>query len=98
MGAADRRKANPRAICPFPRTAQQDLAAHDQLRPVQEVMQRLATRLDDTVAALGSDVMAAALEGYNHIKVAAAAQGLEEHRKELAMRWARTRRVADPQT
>src|SRR5688572_6702914 len=79
---------NPRIVPPsldVP-AAQQDLAAHDQLRPVQEVMQRLATRLDDTVAALGSDVMAAALEGYNHIKVAAAAHGLEEHRKELAMR------------
>ena len=38
-----------------------DLAAYDQLRPLLERLQRLTTRLDDTVTALGSDTMDVAL-------------------------------------
>ncbi|QSX78129.1 hypothetical protein [Agrilutibacter solisilvae] len=79
--------------------AKQDMDAHDKLRPVFEQMRRLMTRLDDTVGALGSDAMEAALEGYNHIKIASAAHGLEGLRKELAARWSKSRRVEeDPQS
>ena len=72
--------------------AQQDLEAHERLRSVQVVMQRLMSRIDDTVMGLGSDVMEASREGYNHIKVASASHGLEEVRKELALRWSKSRR------
>ena len=69
-----------------------DLAAYDRLRPLLERLQRLTTRLDDTVTALGSDTMDVALEGYAQIKLSGAAQGLEELRRELSGRFAKTRR------
>ena len=72
-----------------------DLDAHEKLRSVQVVMQRLMSRVDDTVLGLSSDVMEASREGYNHIKVASASHGLEEARKELALRWTKSRRQAD---
>ncbi|TWI01670.1 hypothetical protein IP90_02229 [Luteimonas cucumeris] len=71
-----------------------DLQAFDRLQPVQERMQRLLTRLEDTTAALGSDVMDVALDGYNQVKLSGAAHGLEALRKELATRWAKSRRAA----
>ena len=85
---------NPRIVPPSldVNGALQDLDAFDKLRPVREVLQRLMTRLDDTVEALGSDAMEAALEGYNQIKLASASHGLEEPRKELAARWVKSRR------
>jgi hypothetical protein len=79
------------------REAQADLATLDKLTPVLERVQKLATRLDDTVAALGSDVMDVALEGYGQIKLSGAAHGLDELRRELSGRFAKTRRkVAEP--
>jgi hypothetical protein len=79
------------------REAQTDLATLDKLTPVLERVQKLATRLDDTVAALGSDVMDVALEGYGQIKLSGAAHGLDELRRELSGRFAKTRRkVAEP--
>jgi hypothetical protein len=79
------------------REAQADLANLDKLTPVLERVQKLATRLDDTVAALGSDVMDVALEGYGQIKLSGAAHGLDELRRELSGRFAKTRRkVAEP--
>ena len=48
--------------------------------------------MDDTVAALGSDVMDVALEGYALVKVSGRAQGLDELRRELGGRFAKTRR------
>ena len=72
--------------------AQADLAAIDQLRPVLERLQRLVSRVDDTVAALGSDVMVTALEGYGQLKLSGAAHGLDDLRKEVSARWARQRR------
>lgn len=72
--------------------AQADLAAIDQLRPLMERMQRLLSRVDDTVNALGSDVMATALEGYGQLKLSGAAHGLDDLRKEVGTRWARQRR------
>ena len=66
--------------------------ARQTLRPLLERLQRLTARVDDTVAALGSDVMDVALEGYALVKVSGRAQGLEELRRELAGRFAKTRR------
>ena len=73
--------------------AQADLAALDQLVPVLEAVARLHSRLEDTVAALGSDVMDVALDGYNQLKISGAAHGLEDLRRELGARW-RSRRPA----
>ena len=72
--------------------AQADLVAIDQLRPVLERLQRLLSRVDDTVNALGSDVMVTALEGYGQLKLSGAAHGLDELRKEVGARWSRQRR------
>lgn len=77
--------------------AQADLAALDKLTPVLERLQKLAARVDDTVAALGSDVMDVALEGYGQIKLSGGAHGLDDLRKELSGRFTKTRRkVAEP--
>lgn len=77
--------------------AQADLAALDRLTPVLERLQKLTARVEDTVAALGSDVMDVALEGYGQIKLSGGAHGLEELRRELSGRFAKTRRkVAEP--
>lgn len=79
--------------------AQGDLAAYDQLQPLLERMQRLVSRLDDTVSALGSDAMDVALEGYAQIKLSGGAEGLEELRRELGGRFAKQRArkpVAEP--
>ena len=72
--------------------ARADLEAHDRLRPLLERLQRLTARVDDTVAALGSDVMDVALEGYALVKVSGRAQGLDDLRRELSGRFAKTRR------
>lgn len=79
--------------------AQADLEAYDQLQPLLERMQRLVSRLDDTVMALGSDVMDVALEGYGQIKLSGGAEGLDELRRELGGRFAKQRArkpVAEP--
>lgn len=77
--------------------AQADLAAFERLRLVLERVERLARRLDDTCAALGSDVMDAALEGYSQIKLSGGADGLDELRRELGGRFRRSaRRSPEP--
>lgn len=73
--------------------AQADLAAIDQLRPLMERMQRVLSRVEDTVNALGSDVMVTALEGYGQLKLSGSAHGLDDLRKEVGTRWARQRRA-----
>ncbi|MDR7136110.1 hypothetical protein J2X06_003328 [Lysobacter niastensis] len=78
--------------------AQADLVAIDQLRPVLERLQRLLSRVDDTVNALGSDVMVTALEGYGQLKLSGAAHGLDELRKEVGARWSRQRRSNPAET
>ena len=75
--------------------AQADLAALDKLTLVLERLQKLAARVDDTVNALGSDVMATALEGYGQLKLSGAAPGLDDLRKDVGTRWAKSRRKAD---
>jgi len=74
--------------------AKADLAAFERLQPLLERVERLARRLDDTVAALGSDVMDASLEGYGQIKLSGGAQGLDDLRRELGTRFAKRRKAA----
>ena len=65
-----------------------DLAAFDQLRPRIVELTQLLRRMEATHSALGSDVMAAALQGYKLLKVAGKHQNLEPLRKGLSMRFA----------
>ena len=76
--------------------AQADLAALDRLRPVLDRLQRLAERGTDSEMSLGSDVMEVALEGYGILKVSGRNQGLDGLRRELASRWTKPRRTAEP--
>lgn len=69
---------------------QADLRALDQLRPRMARLERLIDRADDTSIALGSDLMAAALEGYALLKVSGRNQGLDSLRQELAARFRKT--------
>lgn len=74
-----------------------DLRAVDQLRPRMARLERLSKRADDTVIALGSDILTAALEGYALLRVSGKGQGLESLRQGLSARFAKTRRAADPE-
>ncbi len=74
--------------------ARADLAAFERLQPLLERVERLQRRLDDTVAALGSDVMDAALEGYGQIKLSGGAQGLDDLRRDIGGRFKRAARKA----
>jgi hypothetical protein len=71
-----------------------DLAALDQLMPILDALQQLTTRVDHTVAALGSDVMDVAQTGYGVLKMLGNEYGLEDVRKELGYRWARSSKKA----
>lgn len=72
--------------------AMQDLEALDNLRPVLKALQQLTEMLDDTVAALGSDVMFVANLVYSLLQSVGKAEGLDETLKELRARHARPRR------
>ncbi|WP_345294785.1 hypothetical protein [Luteimonas vadosa] len=72
---------------------QADLLAIDRLRPRLLRLQRLTERAVDSEAALGSDVMSLALEGYGLLKVSGKNQGLEALRKELGSRFAKGPRL-----
>ncbi|MCR6628334.1 MAG: hypothetical protein NVV67_19480 [Pseudoxanthomonas sp.] len=72
----------------------QDHLALDALRPRAARMAHLMQRMADTELALGSDIMAAALEVYAVLKVAGKDKGVDEARRELASRFSR-RRSAD---
>lgn len=90
---------NPQIVPPSVRLgdAQADLAALDRLRPRLQRLHRLVERAKDSEAALGSDVMSLALEGYALLKVAGKNQGLESMRKELSGRFLKTRMLeAEP--
>jgi len=72
--------------------AEADLLALDRLRPVLERLTRLYSRAEDTAAALGNDIMDVSLDGYGQLKLSGAAHGLEEMRRQIGARWAKTRR------
>jgi len=75
--------------------ANADLAALDQLRPRLNELQQLSERLDDTVLALGSDVIGVALEGYGLLKVSGKNEALKSVRKDLSARFAKQAHVAE---
>lgn len=69
--------------------AKRDLTLIDDFRPRMVRLQRLAARATDTQTALGSDLMAFALEGYSLLKLSGKNQGLEELRRHLSARFNR---------
>ncbi len=76
---------NPQVVTPalgLPE-AKADLAVLDALRPRLRRLKLLTTRGEDTLLALGADVMSASLEGYALLKVSGRASGLEDQRREL---------------
>jgi hypothetical protein len=69
--------------------AQNDLANFDALRTRFARLGRLFERADDSMTALGSDVMTAALNGYGLLKVSGKAQGLDALRDAISTRFMR---------
>jgi hypothetical protein len=76
--------------------AQEDLSAIDRLRPRLMRLLRLTERAEDSSAALGSDVMCAALEGYALLRISGRNQGLEGLRDALSVRFGNRRRSPSP--
>ena len=76
--------------------AQADLTALDALRPMMVRLSRLTDRASDTETALGSDVMAVALRGYNLLKLTGRSEGLAPLRQQLGNRFAKAARQAPP--
>ena len=74
----------------------QDHLALELLRPRAARLAHLMQRMADTELALGSDLMAAALEVYGVLKVAGKDKGVDEARRELASRFARRKATAEP--
>ncbi|WP_035061432.1 hypothetical protein [Andreprevotia chitinilytica] len=67
--------------------AMRDMQSHNALRARRVRMERIFEKINDTEMALGSDVMAAALEGYAFLKITGKAQGLESLKRELSARF-----------
>lgn len=74
---------------------QRDQQALDLLRPRILRIAHLYQRVTDTEMALGSDLMAAALEVYGVLKVAGKGKGLDEARRNLGARWRISRQGAE---
>ncbi|QNP41723.1 hypothetical protein [Lysobacter solisilvae (ex Woo and Kim 2020)] len=72
-----------------------DRTALEQLRPRLQQLRQLVEKADDTEMALGSDMMAVALEGYRLLEVSGKGEALKSARRELSARFARKRRVAE---
>lgn len=64
-----------------------DLATHDALALRRTRIDRLAEKLTDTDVALGSDVMAAALQIYAQLKLNGKSAGLDGLRRDLGRRF-----------
>jgi hypothetical protein len=78
--------------------AQRDLQHLDRLRARLPQLQVLHGKLDDTIMALGSDVMTTSLEGYALLKVMGQGSGLEALRQGMSARFARRgSKAAQPQ-
>ncbi len=69
-----------------------DRTALEQLRPRLQQLHQLVEKADDTEMALGSDIMAVALEGYRLLEVSGKGEALKSARRELSARFARGRR------
>ncbi|RYZ16196.1 MAG: hypothetical protein EOO70_05010 [Myxococcaceae bacterium] len=81
--------ANPQIIPPNldMAEARADMVALDALRPRLAQMQQLLERVDDTVMALGSDVITVAMEGYGLLRVTGKDEALKNLRKDLGSRF-----------
>jgi hypothetical protein len=66
-----------------------DLKTMELLRPRMVRLARLSERASDTDFALGSDVMAVALQGYSLLRTTGRTEGLDSLRKELGARFTR---------
>lgn len=69
---------------------QSDLAALEALRPRMTRLHQLLEKGDDTLLALGSDLMSASLEGYALLKVSGKGAGVEQLRQVLSARFNRS--------
>ena len=69
--------------------AQRDLAQFDLLRTRAVRLEVLMGKIEDTLTALGSDVMNASLEGYALLRVVGEGSGLETLRQSMGARFAR---------
>lgn len=72
-----------------------DRTALEQLRPRLQQLHQLVERADDTEMALGSDMMAIALESYRLLEVSGKGEALKSARRDLSTRFARKRRTAE---
>jgi hypothetical protein len=61
-----------------------DLRAIDQLRPLLQRLTRLFEKAADTHFALGSDVLAVALQGYKQLRVNGKGESLKQLRRDLS--------------
>ena len=87
---------NPQVVPPNMDVAEalRDLDARDRLKPRSIRLSRLLSKMDDTEFALGADAMQVATQGYALLKVVGRSEGLAAFRKDLAVRFNKTRRVA----
>lgn len=69
--------------------AQRDMAQLDALSMRAVRLGVLQGKLDDSLIALGSDVMSVALEGYALLRLVGAGSGLEQLRQEMSVRFSR---------
>lgn len=69
--------------------AQRDLAQLDALSSRAVRLGVLQGKVDDSLIALGSDVMSTALEGYALLRVVGAGSGLEQLRQDMSARFSR---------
>jgi hypothetical protein len=72
-----------------------DLNALDQLRPRPIRVLELTQRAQDTKTALGSDVLAVALEAYGALKLSGRSEGLDIVVRDLGNRFTRSPRQAE---
>jgi hypothetical protein len=75
----------------------EDLAAYDRLLPLHSRLQRVMTRWDDTLLALGADVYDASLGIYTLLKAFGKSMGLDEVRKQLSALFKKTRSRPKPE-
>lgn len=73
-----------------------DLGTHDALNARMVRLTKLTERVRHTEMVLGSDVMMAALEGYNYLKTAGKGEGVEALKKMLGKRFDTTPRTPEP--
>lgn len=89
--------ANPQIVPPSLQLAeaQADLQALDRLRPRLLQLSQLVERADDSMLALGSDVMSASLEGYGLLKLSGKSEALKGAHRDLSSRFSRRTRAAE---